>query len=179
MVSFTKNQEHDRRQLLASMNEMTCYNNYHQIENAAFQHVRDNIEKFDTKEGVKETDLIFLKEIMDNCVLKNLVKVQDKLEELSDPVSLGNENLTEEIVSRCNKSLVKEAKELADLLSKPHVKAVIRTHDTIGEKRLKFNEKINSSSNICNIMTGEALRVVGVRKKPGEPLGLTVSVDAR
>ncbi|XP_018326864.1 MAGUK p55 subfamily member 6 [Agrilus planipennis] len=27
-------------------------------------------------------------------------------------------------------------------------------------------------------MTGEALRVVGVRKKPGEPLGLTVEVDA-
>lgn len=42
---------------------------------AAFEHVRDNIDELDGKFAVDETDLIFLKGLMDSPVLQSLVKV--------------------------------------------------------------------------------------------------------
>lgn len=42
---------------------------------AAFEHVRDNIDELDGKCGIDETDLIFLKGLMDSPVMKSLVKV--------------------------------------------------------------------------------------------------------
>lgn len=42
---------------------------------AAFRHVRENIDELDGQNGINETDLIFLKGLMDSPVMKNLVKV--------------------------------------------------------------------------------------------------------
>lgn len=42
---------------------------------AAFQHVRDNIDELDGTDGINETDLVFLKGLMDSPVFQNLVKV--------------------------------------------------------------------------------------------------------
>lgn len=39
--------------------------------------MRDNIDELDEKNAINETDLIFLKGLMDSPVLHNLVKVSD------------------------------------------------------------------------------------------------------
>lgn len=48
------------------------------IVSAAFEHLRNNIEELDGKVEVDETDLIFLKGLMDSPVLQNLVKVRNQ-----------------------------------------------------------------------------------------------------
>ncbi|KYB27656.1 hypothetical protein TcasGA2_TC033081 [Tribolium castaneum] len=45
------------------------------ITKDAFRHVRESIEYIDGTSGINETDLIFLKGLMDSPIMKNLVKV--------------------------------------------------------------------------------------------------------
>lgn len=72
----------------------------------------------------------------------------------------------------------KEAKELGELLSKPHLRALIGCHDEIAEDYKTPSPPINAvapkAEPEVDGMTGEAIRMVGIRKKPGQPLGLTV-----
>lgn len=51
------------------------YSYVNTIVTAAFQHVRDNIDELDGKNGINEMDLIFLKSLMDTPVMQSLVKV--------------------------------------------------------------------------------------------------------
>jgi hypothetical protein len=43
---------------------------------AAFQHVRENIEDLNGRVGANDTDLIFLKGLMDSPIMRSLVKVR-------------------------------------------------------------------------------------------------------
>lgn len=61
--------------------------------------------------------------------------MQDCLEEQpppSEPVSLGNTELVRDLIIRCKRSKGREVRELADLLCRPHLRALIDTHDDIG-----------------------------------------------
>lgn len=102
-----------------------------------------------------------------------------------------------DLVQKFSRERHTDARELARILSKPHIKALIETHDEIGERTLNAisqasNDKSSnsqsatasllSSSNLWNIgeheMPGaETIRMVGLRRNPNEPLGLTVEVD--
>jgi len=42
---------------------------------AAFQHVRDNMDEINYHVKAKETDIIFLKTLMDNPTVESLIKV--------------------------------------------------------------------------------------------------------
>ncbi|XP_063913526.1 protein PALS2 isoform X1 [Zophobas morio] len=149
----------------------------------AFQHVRESIEYIDGTSGINETDLIFLKGLMDSPIMKNLVKVQDKLEDLPvlpKPVTKESKELIKDLSARCTKSKNKEAKELLDLLSNPFLKSLIECHDEvaqISENPKPVKTDLSKLFPELNGMTGEAIRMVGVRKKDGEPLGLTVQLD--
>lgn len=110
-----------------------------------------------------------------------LFKVQDRLEEsptLPRPVSLGNKELVVDITWQCRKAKSKEAKELAEVLSKPHLRALISSHDEIAEEYKAPSPPIVAvapkAEPEADGMTGEAIRMVGIRKRPGQPLGLTV-----
>jgi hypothetical protein len=50
---------------------------------AAFQHVRENIEDLNGRVGANDTDLIFLKGLMDSPIMRSLVKVRDPFFALS------------------------------------------------------------------------------------------------
>lgn len=119
-----------------------------------------------------------------NCTI--LFQVQDRLEDppsLPKPISSSSKDLVKDLSLRCSKSRNREAKELSELLNRPHLKALISTHDEVAEicERPKSAEsedlivKTELSKLFPNGMTGEAYRMVGVRKKAGEPLGLTVN----
>jgi hypothetical protein len=101
---------------------------------------------------------------------------------LPKPVTKESKEIIKDLIVRCSKSKSKEAKELVDLLSTPHFKSLIECHDEVA--RISENPKpvktdISKLFPELNGMTGETFRMVGVRKKNGEPLGLTVSVFSR
>ncbi|GJQ82836.1 vari [Trypoxylus dichotomus] len=106
---------------------------------------------------------------------------------LPKPVSLGNnKELVRDVVARCCRSKNREARELAELLGRSHLRALLDIHDEIGEVLNDTTTKTTSKTrgNESNLsdpngeMTGgEAIRIVGLLKKPGQPLGLTVEVD--
>lgn len=118
-----------------------------------------------------------------------LFQAQDKLEESlgpSEPLSTGNISLISDIHKCCEKSRSIDAKELIKILSKPHFKSLLGTHDSIAERynfppspELAPLAEIDSLDLFPNgtTMTADAIRVIGLRKKPDEPLGLTVEQD--
>ncbi|XP_021701679.1 MAGUK p55 subfamily member 6 isoform X4 [Aedes aegypti] len=210
MVRFGKKESAERRQLLASMNSMH-YNSAKQIDNAAFQHVRDNVEDLSEKSEANETDLVFLQGILQNPAVTQMIKIQDKLEDVAPPlkpIRLSNVPLLREVVDRCSLSRNPHARELARIFRYPHFRALIEAHDEVGEtvvERLK-NPSPSKSSNggvapdspgggsseldggyslataatvttAGNGMPGETIKMVGIRRNPNEPLGLTVEVD--
>lgn len=94
-----------------------------------------------------------------------------------------------DLVHKYSRERHTDARELARILSKPHIKALIETHDEIGERSLKAVTVTPSESSATqltkdlwniseNEMPGaETIRMVGLRRNPNEPLGLTVEVD--
>ncbi|XP_067006977.1 protein PALS2 isoform X2 [Anabrus simplex] len=176
MVRFGRSGTAERRELLASMNQMGTDQ---QVDNAAFQHIRDNIEDLNGRVGANDTDLIFLKGLMDSPIMRSLVKVQDRLEDpvpTAVPVATGNLELVGEVSYSCEKVWSKDARELAAILKNPHLKALLESHDIVAEKSY---EKVPQPEPVlpANGMTADAIRMVGLRKNPKEPLGLTVQVD--
>ncbi|XP_055632984.1 protein PALS2 isoform X2 [Toxorhynchites rutilus septentrionalis] len=173
---------------------------------AAFQHVRENLEDLNGKSEANETDLVFLQGILENPAVTQIIKIQDKLEEVSPPlkpVRLNNVSLLREVVDRCTLSRNPNARELARIFRYPHFRALIHSHDEVGEITLaKLSNPpsersdgktpaspggssgseldgslTNSVTTAGNGMPGETIKMVGIRRNPNEPLGLTVEVD--
>lgn len=95
---------------------------------------------------------------------------------LPKPVTNKSKDLANELHIRCNCSWSREAKELAVILSSPALKSLIDTHDQIAASiETPHPTKPETTPKLFpNGMTADAIRMVGVRKKSGEPLGLTV-----
>lgn len=112
------------------------------------------------------------------------LQVQDRLEDpvnTAQPVATGNIELVGEVGHKCEQARSKDARELAGLLKNPHLKALLESHDIVAEKSYEKNPKSESQIQAfelpANGMTADAIRMVGLRKNPKEPLGLTVQVD--
>ncbi|RZF38043.1 hypothetical protein LSTR_LSTR006442 [Laodelphax striatellus] len=153
---------------------------------AAFQHVRENINQLNDRVGATETDLIFLKSLLDGNILQSLVKVSDKLEEPENfpivPVSTGNVKLSKDLKTSFQRSKSRESRELAHIIGGPHFQGLLQAHDTIAEQTFSFSvweEKTDSKLPKTNgeTATMETYRIVGLRKNIDEPLGLTVQLD--
>ncbi|XP_054289163.1 protein PALS2-like isoform X2 [Macrosteles quadrilineatus] len=148
---FGRKTKVDTRELLASQDLMETSFNGKTADNEAFLHVRDNMDGLDAN----ETDLLFLRQLLDNTVLRNLVQVQDQLEV---PQKLAPDPVVAE-------------------------SALLETHDRIAEKKiskrqLETKPKISElSTNGKSEMNTQPIRIVGLRKVPKEPLGFTVQVD--
>ncbi|XP_065080151.1 protein PALS2 isoform X2 [Ochlerotatus camptorhynchus] len=185
---------------------------------AAFQHVRENLEDLNEKSEANETDLVFLQGILQNPAVTQMIKIQDKLEEVAPPlvpIRLNNVPLLREFVDRCSLSRNPHARELARIFRYPHFRALIEAHDEVGEgvvERLKNPPSPSASgaasptspggsseldgggggggggggsslataatvTTAARGMPGETIKMVGIRRNPNEPLGLTVEVD--
>lgn len=116
-------------------------------------------------------------------------QIQNKFEEEANelkPVQLNNIALCRSLVLRLSRARLSDARELARILSKPHFKALIETHDDIGARALIPKPPIDPKSVLSKefieateygMPGAETIRMVGLRRKPNEPLGLTVEVD--
>ncbi|XP_061511965.1 protein PALS2 isoform X2 [Anopheles gambiae] len=189
--------------LLRSSEKIVEFANGH----AAFQHVRENLTDLNGRSEANETDLVFLQGILANPAVTQLIKIQDKLEEAPaplHPVRVDNAPLLKEVIDRCSLSRNPHARELARIFRYPHFRALLEAHDEIGETQLEklkhpptsatsspggnsqYHQASPSSETVdgsgvelltINDMPGETIKMVGIRRNPDEPLGLTVEVD--
>ncbi|KAI8485793.1 MAGUK p55 sub member 6 [Branchiostoma belcheri] len=154
-------------------------------EEAAVQAVLDNMEDLGSA-GAKDTDLIFLKGLMDSPVMKSLVRAHDRLEEQKlEPVREENLKLVDDIVTDLNPVIASsnDAAELSGLLNEPHFKALLEAHDAVAAKSYETPppSPVQLSSPpppaYNGMAPGDAIRMVGIRKSEGEPLGVTLKVE--
>ncbi|XP_045458714.1 protein PALS2 isoform X2 [Melitaea cinxia] len=147
------------------------------------------------KEDLSNHEVIFLKSIVESPDFARKYGSIDSEEDLFvKPVSLDNVNIIKSLSEyRGNNIRTIEQAELAILLSRVHFKALIDAHDQIGkiwlergsgvdektskEEQKDIAESIDISPGENGDMPVETVKVVGLRKVPGQPLGLTVTTD--
>ncbi|VVD03655.1 unnamed protein product [Leptidea sinapis] len=153
----------------------------------------DRSETEDTKaeEDLSNHEVIFLRSIVESPDFLRKYKSADSEEDLIvKPVSLDNLSIIRSLSEyRGNNIRTIEQAELAILLSRVHFRAVIDAHDQIGkiwlERGSGVDEKVklleSNSEELSADQNGEmpveTVKVVGLRKVPGQPLGLTVTTD--
>ncbi|XP_044587929.1 protein PALS2 isoform X3 [Cotesia glomerata] len=180
MVIFGKKNKNVTRRLLESIDEMNERTINH-AENAAFMHVRENVQELG--KVAEDTDLLFLKGLLDSPIVNSLVRLQERLEEPPkriEPICPNISEEAEEISYIFETSLNYEARELSRILKKPHVKALLETHDKVVIARKA--PAVPVSSEIIKMPSydrSDTVRVIGLRRPQNEPLGLTVQVDER
>ncbi|KAI4504851.1 hypothetical protein M0802_000401 [Mischocyttarus mexicanus] len=146
---------------------------------AAFMHVRENLEELG--KVANDTDLLFLKGLLDSPVVTSLVKVQERLEDAPvpvEPVCSSVCDIVDEVCHDLQFYRNEYGRELVVLLRNSHLKALLETHDAVVERR----EASPISETILPLVMPsdertEVIRVVGLTRQPDEPLGLTVQVD--
>ncbi|KAJ7991539.1 hypothetical protein DPEC_G00284930 [Dallia pectoralis] len=141
------------------------------------QQVLDNLGELPPSTGAKDIDLIFLRGIMESPIAHErledvrLQAVQDNNIELVTDI-LGDITA----LSVCDDS----AAELSRILQEPHFQSLLEAHDMVASKcyeavppaELTNEAKVNSA-----LMQADAVRMIGIRKKAGEPLGVTFRVE--
>ncbi|XP_053603075.1 protein PALS2 isoform X3 [Plodia interpunctella] len=147
------------------------------------------------EEDLSNHEVIFLKSIVESPDFSRKYESTDFEEDLVvKPVSLGNVSIVKSLSEyRGNNIRTIEQAELAILLSRVHFRALIDAHDKIGaiwlERGSGTDEKavVKESKDTAEggektpeengDMPVETVKVVGLRKVPGQPLGLTVTTD--
>ncbi|XP_055296279.1 protein PALS2 isoform X4 [Sitodiplosis mosellana] len=102
------------------------------------------------------------------------------------PIQLDNRSLCRSLAQRLSRARNTDARELSRLLSKTHFKALIETHDEVGARALESRPPIDPRKVLSKefieateygMPGAETIRMVGLRRKPNESLGMTVEVD--
>ncbi|XP_050675591.1 protein PALS2 isoform X2 [Leptidea sinapis] len=151
----------------------------------------DRSEDTKAEEDLSNHEVIFLRSIVESPDFLRKYKSADSEEDLIvKPVSLDNLSIIRSLSEyRGNNIRTIEQAELAILLSRVHFRAVIDAHDQIGniwlERGSGVDEKVklleSNSEELSADQNGEmpveTVKVVGLRKVPGQPLGLTVTTD--
>ncbi|KAL0848981.1 hypothetical protein ABMA28_013365 [Loxostege sticticalis] len=147
------------------------------------------------EDDLNNHDLIFLKSIVESPDFgRRCESIESEEDLVVKPVSLGNVSIIRSLSEyRGNNIRTIEQAELAILLSRVHFRALIDAHDQIGKIWLDrgsgIDEKAAAKEESKDIaeaaespeengdMPIETVKVVGLRKVPGQPLGLTVTTD--
>ncbi|KAJ0181678.1 hypothetical protein K1T71_002400 [Dendrolimus kikuchii] len=171
--------------------------NWRGFRDFAFGNKPPDEEKEEPKpeEDLANHEVIFLKSIVESPDFGRKYESIDSEEDLIvKPVSLGNVNIIKSLSEyRGNNIRTIEQAELAIIVSRVHFKALIEAHDLIGEIWLERGSGIDEKTIIDDKkdtaegadispeengdMPVETVKVVGLRKVPGQPLGLTVTTD--
>ncbi|XP_041971334.1 protein PALS2 isoform X2 [Aricia agestis] len=142
-------------------------------------------------EDLSNHEAIFLKFIVESPdFTRKSQPVESEEDLIVKPVSLDNVNIIRSLSEyRGTNIRTIEQAELAILLSRVHFKALINAHDQIGKIWLDRGSGVDEkpiatelpSTDISPEQNGdmpiETVKVVGLRKVPGQPLGLTVTTD--
>uniref|UniRef100_A0A673ZHR3 MAGUK p55 subfamily member 6-like n=1 Tax=Salmo trutta TaxID=8032 RepID=A0A673ZHR3_SALTR len=147
------------------------------------QQVLDNLGELPTSTGAKDIDLIFLRGIMESPIVRSLSKAHERLEDLRlEAVQDNNIELVTDILGDITALSVRDdsVAELSRILQEPHFQSLLEAHDMVASKCYEavppaelFNEDLGNSS----LMQADAVRMIGICKKAGEPLGVTFRVE--
>ncbi|KAK6327787.1 hypothetical protein J4Q44_G00034330 [Coregonus suidteri] len=142
----------------------------------AMQQVLDNLGELPTSTGAKDIDLIFLRGIMESPIVRSHVKAYERLEDLRlEAVQDNNMELVTDILGDITALSIRDdsAVELSRILQEPHFQSLLEAHDMVASKCYEAvppaelsNEALVNSS----LMQADAVRMIGIRKKAGEPL---------
>ncbi|XP_068944802.1 protein PALS2 isoform X1 [Petaurus breviceps papuanus] len=150
---------------------------------AAMQQVLDNLTELPSSAGAGEIDLIFLKGIMENPIVKSLAKAHERLEDSKlEAVSDNNLELVNEILEDISPliNVDENVAELVSILKEPHFQSLLEAHDIVASKCYDSppsSPEINHSSVNNQLLPVDAIRILGIHKKAGEPLGVTFRVE--
>ncbi|XP_072269481.1 protein PALS2 [Pyxicephalus adspersus] len=146
------------------------------------QQVLEKLTDLPCSTGAEEIDIIFLKGIMENPIVRSLAKAHERLEDTKlEAVGDNNVELVHEILEDIS-PLADEDKtveELVNILKEPHFQSLLEAHDIVASKCYDSppsSPEINSAVN-NQIAPVDAIRMVGIHKRAGEPLGVTFKVE--
>lgn len=146
------------------------------------QQVLENLTELPSSTGAEEIDLIFLKGIMENPIVKSLAKAHERLEDSKlEAVSDNNLELVNEILEDITPliSVDENVAELVGILKEPHFQSLLEAHDIVASKCYDSppsSPEMNIPS-LNNQLPVDAIRILGIHKKAGEPLGVTFRVE--
>ncbi|XP_029444978.1 MAGUK p55 subfamily member 6 isoform X3 [Rhinatrema bivittatum] len=149
----------------------------------AMQQVLDNLTDLPTSTGAEEIDLIFLKGIMENPIVRSLAKAHERLEDTKlEAVGENNLELVNEILEDISPLINSDENiaELVGILKEPHFQSLLETHDIVASKCYDVptsSPEINNTTLNNQIAPVDAIRMVGIHKRAGEPLGVTFRVE--
>ncbi|KAG7457481.1 hypothetical protein MATL_G00227570 [Megalops atlanticus] len=148
------------------------------------QQVLDNLGTLPTSTGAKDIDLIFLRGIMESPIIHSLAKAHERLEDVKlEAVQDNNMELVTEILGDISGMSGKDASaaELSRILQEPHFQSLLEAHDMVASKCYEAppsgTELNNDTAANSALMQADAVRMIGIRKKAGEPLGVTFRVE--
>ncbi|XP_077363888.1 MAGUK p55 subfamily member 6b isoform X2 [Festucalex cinctus] len=157
--------------------------NQEAVTSGAMQEVLDNLGELPASGGAKDIDLLFLRGIMESPIVRSLVKAHEQLEEVKlEAVQDNNMELVTEILGDISSLKVRDdsAAELSRILQEPHFKSLLEAHDMVASKCYEVPppaEMANDAAVNSALMQADAVRMIGIRKKAGEPLGVTFRVE--
>lgn len=153
----------------------------------AFEMVCDNLNnpKFEKSVGANQEDTVFLSQLLNSPVVYGLVQACECLEEEDpgQPISCDNIDALKEINEDLAVLALKNqhAKELYNILKNPHIKSVVECHDDVASKNFHTVPELFPMAalepQVFPIQSTDAIRMVGIRKKPEENLGITVKCE--
>ncbi|KAK1805300.1 hypothetical protein P4O66_019640, partial [Electrophorus voltai] len=150
---------------------------------AAMQQVLENLGDLPNSTGAKHIDLIFLKGIMESPIVCSLAKAHERLEDVKlEAVQENNVELMTEILGDIRLLTLRDnsARELSQILQGPHFQSLLETHDRVASKCYETPPLIDIGNEVAMnnaLMQADAVRMIGIRKKAGEPLGVTFRIE--
>ncbi|KAG5843138.1 hypothetical protein ANANG_G00185290 [Anguilla anguilla] len=148
------------------------------------QQVLDNLGALPTSTGAKDIDLIFLRGIMESPIVRSLAKAHERLEDVKlEAVQDNNMELVTDILGEISGLSPRDdsAAELSRILQEPHFQSLLEAHDMVASKSYEApptgTEANSDAAANSTLMQADAVRMIGIRKKAGEPLGVTLRVE--
>ncbi|XP_059908978.1 protein PALS2-like isoform X1 [Gadus macrocephalus] len=146
------------------------------------QQVMENLKGLPSGTAAQDMDLIFLTGIMESPIVRSLAKAHERLEVIQ-LTAVGENNM--ELVTDILESLHSAeggdvaAAELTRILEEPHFQCLIETHDNVAAKSYEMSPTPGSSrvSLSSSLVPPDSVRMIGIQKRAGEPLGVTFRVE--
>ncbi|XP_048882402.1 MAGUK p55 subfamily member 6a isoform X2 [Brienomyrus brachyistius] len=145
------------------------------------QQVLDNLDDLPSSTGAEDIDLIFLKGIIESPIVRSLAKAHERLEDVKlEAVQDNNVALVTEILEDIRGLSLQDrsASELSRILTEPHFQSLLEAHDQVASKSYDtLPSEVTKDSSTGNCLQADAVRMIGIQKKSGEPLGVTFRVE--
>ncbi|XP_061110806.1 MAGUK p55 subfamily member 6b [Conger conger] len=144
------------------------------------QQVLDNLGALPPSTGAKDIDLIFLRGVMESPIVRSLAKAHERLEDVRlEAVQDKNMELVTDILGEISgmRGANDTAVELSRILQEPHFQSLLEAHDMVASQTYEAVPCSSEGGGDERLLQADAVRMIGIRKKRGEPLGVTFRVE--